>query len=204
MTGCLAGSPRLVAMHVCFYSGFDWTSLSGGSRQERGLETGKDPQRWQPGCMFETTSFRSNMISVGCHHNRAMFVHCIVHELISAFVCDGVGGTLFYFPGTWCMHTELTSIPAISRFKRMNGLSHAITWTFPLYICPALSSKQWQKISDQCVNAPWDCALISILPCIWIKVSETPPSLKVMPSLCLLASSLRLGQCCLVFSLRGN
>lgn len=134
MTGCLAGSPKLVAMYVCFYSGFDWTSLSGGSRQEKGLETGKDPQRWQPGCMFETTSFRSNMISVGCQHNRAMFEHGIVHELISAFVCDGVGGTLFYFPGTWCMHTELTSIPAISRVKWMNGLSHAITWTFPLYI----------------------------------------------------------------------
>ncbi len=86
MTGCLADSPRPVPMHVCFHSGFDWTSLSAGSRQEKGPETAKDPPPWQPGCMFETTSFRSKVISVGCQPNCSTYEHCM-RSLLCVCVC---------------------------------------------------------------------------------------------------------------------
>lgn len=89
MTGCLADSPRPVPMHVCFYIGFDWASLSACSRQEKGLETAGDPPPWQPGCMFGTTSFRSKMISVGCQHNRSTYEPCTVYEITSVCVCRG-------------------------------------------------------------------------------------------------------------------
>lgn len=81
MTGCLADSPSPVPLHVCFHRGFDWTSLSLAAGRKRDPETAKDPPPWQPGCMFETTSFRSEMISVDCHPSNS------VYEITSVCVC---------------------------------------------------------------------------------------------------------------------
>ena len=59
--------------------------LSAGSRQEKGLETARDPPPWQPGCMFETTSFRSKTIRTVCQPNRSMHEPCVRSLL---FVCE--------------------------------------------------------------------------------------------------------------------